>query len=129
MCSIAVPIAVSAAPPPATPTATPSAIVVRVVLAVRLREIVDQEAALLGAQLRAVADHPVDNLGPVLAVFVLLVNPLAGVADRAARVDQRLPVEDGGRRRASFSSPACEIFDRSEEHTSELQSRENLVCR
>src|SRR5690606_41037453 len=28
-----------------------------------------------------------------------------------------------------YSAPRCDAFLRSEEHTSELQSRENLVCR
>src|SRR5690606_41725342 len=34
-----------------------------------------------------------------------------------------------GRIRTSFSSTTCWLRRRSEEHTSELQSRENLVCR
>src|SRR5690606_39828023 len=40
--------------------------------------------------------------------------------DRAARA---------GRRQAADDEPAVTAAERSEEHTSELQSRENLVCR
>src|SRR2546430_10633096 len=38
--------------------------------------------------------------------------------------------KDGfGQRTASRSSPRCRLAPRSEEHTSELQSQSNLVCR
>src|SRR5690606_41029094 len=41
----------------------------------------------------------------------------------------RGPVASGGGRLAAYSCGGSHGFGRSEEHTSELQSRENLVCR
>src|SRR5690606_40457637 len=52
---------------------------------------------------------------------------VACVGDRAAQGPRRL------RRRRAHAAEGCGVLrrvrDRSEEHTSELQSRENLVCR
>src|SRR5690606_41730730 len=49
-------------------------------------------------------------------------------ADRLALLPRRTRGGIGGRRPVERPPLACEA-DRSEEHTSELQSRENLVCR
>src|SRR5690606_41837239 len=60
---------------------------------------------------------------------------LRGDSDRSARAVSRLPeqpIGDRGPRPDRRRGPALRDFRpkwRSEEHTSELQSRENLVCR
>src|SRR5690606_39332742 len=50
-----------------------------------------------------------------------------GVAQ--ARGAEPLPAPDRGRSRPGPGGPGVRTGGRSEEHTSELQSRENLVCR
>jgi len=70
-------------------------------------EIVDQHRALGCGQLRAVRDHAIDDRGPTASIFVFLVNPRPRMADRTARIDQRLAIEQVGRRRGGlFSSSA-----------------------
>src|SRR5437868_11201983 len=53
------------------------------------------------------------------------------VLDRELGVDHRLPALDAGeqRRQAMIALRPDHEIDRSEEHTSELQSRFDLVCR
>src|SRR2546426_7730069 len=47
-------------------------------------------------------------------------------SDRRLRVD---PAKDGAHRRSQRALPEASLLQRSEEHTSELQSPCNLVCR
>src|SRR5690606_41757924 len=50
--------------------------------------------------------------------------------DRVPQFDALLQPDSGEALRAPRLDPAsCSVLARSEEHTSELQSRENLVCR
>src|SRR5690606_41947127 len=49
--------------------------------------------------------------------------------DRSTRPDQAVRAQDGGGRRVVHRASRDRHRVRSEEHTSELQSRENLVCR
>src|SRR5690606_41559124 len=51
--------------------------------------------------------------------------PRLGQRDVAGQMSPDLPVSHA----AYGRQPGVEVFARSEEHTSELQSRENLVCR
>src|SRR5206468_8839021 len=46
-----------------------------------------------------------------------------------ARVDLRLPASSASERAVAWTPPGVEAPQRSEEHTSELQSRSDLVCR
>src|SRR2546430_5501833 len=48
--------------------------------------------------------------------------------DEAERIDQRLPEPADVRDTGLLTHPDADV-DRSEEHTSELQSQSNLVCR
>src|SRR5690606_41217157 len=52
--------------------------------------------------------------------YTTLFRSDAQLAEKKARLVELL---------APFAAPQPQVFDRSEEHTSELQSRENLVCR
>src|SRR5690606_41634028 len=56
------------------------------------------------------------------------VDPLDPVAADLGAEEIPLEVEGGGRE-VGVLEPRAGLEDRSEEHTSELQSRENLVCR
>src|SRR5690606_36420514 len=70
-------------------------------------------------------------------VYIRFRRPAAGRAARGTirRPDPALPGRPAERRRISHAAAAerpvhpAPCTDRSEEHTSELQSRENLVCR
>src|SRR3712207_8750285 len=68
---------------------------------------------------------PRSTLFPYTTLFrslaALVVDGTDGMLARKARVKQTIPWFDGAR--------LDDIVDRSEEHTSELQSRQYLVCR
>src|SRR5690606_40259385 len=63
--------------------------------------------------------HPYPARGVSLGVEIYEHGPLLGGRQRSRKVYGR----------SRFTDAALLICDRSEEHTSELQSRENLVCR
>src|SRR5690606_40297456 len=77
---------------------------------------------------RATGD--VDTIRAVLHGRVVPVQELhPDVPDDVAHVVMRLLERDPARRFASAGDVIAALEQRSEEHTSELQSRENLVCR
>src|SRR5690606_40878372 len=80
----------------------------------------------------------IGRLGRRPAAVVGVDKILVGVRRCPARADGQLTIElplnlapgKGHRlRQGSESQAGCQCSERSEEHTSELQSRENLVCR
>src|SRR5690606_39357416 len=93
---------------------------------------------------QAMAERAVDLVGPggrivVLATLASTVGPTIRLVERSANdagtgvgVDVRL-LEEAGRAREAGDDDRHDALVtegvRSEEHTSELQSRENLVCR
>src|SRR5690606_41695428 len=87
--------------------------------------------------LAVVTNHPPTNASCTLSLHDALPICIArGVEETRAAVDVAPPFEDDAFRVGADEEIALESFvrnignvGRSEEHTSELQSRENLVCR
>src|SRR5690606_39780676 len=95
-------------------------------------------AAMLGDPRTLVLDEPVNGLDPEGVKWVrTMVRYLAGegrtvflsshlMSEMAITADDLVVI---GRGRIITTGTVQDIITRSEEHTSELQSRENLVCR
>src|SRR5690606_41815789 len=86
------------------------------------------------AALRTLHSFPTRRSSDLLGVFAQTAVPLAALAVQrhpVAVVDKVLVegAAPGGHHLGDIGRTALASLDRSEEHTSELQSRENLVCR
>src|SRR5690606_41560423 len=73
----------------------------------------------------AARSHGTRRLGPALALVALLAFGAFGAAGELAVLHRVLAAD----RPSGQAEPTAPCDARSEEHTSELQSRENLVCR
>src|SRR2546428_9626214 len=72
---------------------------------------------------------PRSTLFPYTTLFRSLGGPPTGRARKTFWYHQALPIEVWSMRRRRFVLLSLLIPERSEEHTSELQSRSDLVCR
>src|SRR5690606_6099089 len=104
-----------------------------------LRVNVDVMTAITGQDLELDLERVVRAGARHVSVYSLTVEPHTPFALRGVEVDEDLDAEAfelaaavlarAGFRRYEVSNHAVPGEERSEEHTSELQSRENLVCR
>src|SRR6266511_3377687 len=101
-------------------------------LAVALQRVGDEPGELfrrVAGGLDALRAETLEHLGTFSCGPHRLVEPVDDRARRARRRHQAEPTGRFGRRQAGLDQGRHLRQARSEEHTSELQSRENLVCR
>src|SRR2546430_11393791 len=73
---------------------------------------------------------PRSTLFPYTTLFRSILIAFVGAKESGGRPSRRTQQQSDLRRALSaFMPDGGELFDRSEEHTSELQSQSNLVCR